>query len=36
MTALTVVTHAGHQVLEARAAGRREVIPGMPEIVEVQ
>src|SRR6266516_4255462 len=26
----------GHQILQARAAGCREVIPGLPEVVKVQ
>jgi hypothetical protein len=34
--ALAVVAHPRHQILQARAAGCREVIPGMPEIMKVQ
>ena len=34
--ALAVVAHPGHQIFEARAAGCREVVPGVPEIVKVQ
>jgi hypothetical protein len=29
------VAHAGHQVLDARATGRREGVAGMAEVVEV-
>ena len=34
--ALAVVAHPGHQILQARAARCREVVPGMPEIMKVQ
>jgi hypothetical protein len=34
--ALAVVAHPGHQILQARAAGGREVVPGVPEIMKVQ
>jgi hypothetical protein len=33
---LAVVTHPGHQILEARAASCGEVVPGVPEIMKVQ
>jgi phospholipase C len=35
-SSLAVVTHPGHQIPEAGTAGRREVVPGVPEIVKVQ
>src|SRR5262249_2163892 len=34
--ALTVVTHPGHQILEARTPSGREPIAGCPEIVKMQ
>ena len=34
--ALAVVSHPGHQILEARAASCREMVPGVPEIVKVE
>jgi hypothetical protein len=30
------VAHPGHQILQARVAGCREVVPRVPEIVKVQ
>jgi len=33
---LAVVAHPRHQILQARAAGCCEVVPGVPEIMEVQ
>jgi hypothetical protein len=35
-SALAVMTHPGHQIPETGAAGRSEVVPGVPEIVKVQ
>jgi hypothetical protein len=34
--AFAVVPHPGHQIFQARAAGCRKVVPGVPEIVKVQ
>ena len=34
--ALAVVAHPGHQILQARAAGGCEVVPGVPKIMKVQ
>lgn len=31
-----VVTHPGHEVPQPRAVGCREVVPGVPQIMEVQ